>query len=174
MNSSSSIPAPPIQPRGSPRPSQRKVIPFDFAFVDFAAARKSRHSRRPRDYGFFALDADEILGIAHSIPLIETLIAFNERRRLLCGASQSGHYRLAPYRSIRTAPITATAAASTKRSMHQSSPPEAVCLRSNIRIHHSVPSSPESRCRKNHWYIEILKEEIAADPNRPLSPPRLL
>jgi hypothetical protein len=36
--------------------------------------------------------------------------------------------------------------------------------KTQIRIHHSFSSDREARRRKNHWYIEILKEEIAADP----------
>ena len=32
-----------------------------------------------------------------------------------------------------------------------------------IRIDHNFSSDPEARRRKNHWYIEILQEEIAAD-----------
>ena len=34
-----------------------------------------------------------------------------------------------------------------------------------IRIDHNFASDREARRRKNHWYIEILKEEIAADPS---------
>ena len=34
-----------------------------------------------------------------------------------------------------------------------------------IRIDHNFCSDLEARRRKNHWYIEILKEEIAADPS---------
>jgi tetratricopeptide (TPR) repeat protein len=37
--------------------------------------------------------------------------------------------------------------------------------KSGIRIDHSFASDRETRRRKNHWYIEILKEEIAADPS---------
>jgi len=36
--------------------------------------------------------------------------------------------------------------------------------KSDIRIRHSFSSDREARRRKNHWYIQILKEEIAADP----------
>ena len=34
-----------------------------------------------------------------------------------------------------------------------------------IRIGHNFATDPEARRRKNRWYIEILKEEIAADPD---------
>ena len=33
-----------------------------------------------------------------------------------------------------------------------------------IRLHHRFSEDSEARRRKNRWYIEILKEEIAADP----------
>jgi tetratricopeptide (TPR) repeat protein len=36
--------------------------------------------------------------------------------------------------------------------------------KTGIRIDHSFSSDREARRRKNHWYIQILKEEIAADP----------
>jgi tetratricopeptide (TPR) repeat protein len=38
-------------------------------------------------------------------------------------------------------------------------------VKSAIRIDHDFASDPETRRRRNHWYIEILKEEIAADPS---------
>src|SRR5208282_636290 len=38
-------------------------------------------------------------------------------------------------------------------------------LKSAIQIDHTFVSDREARRRKNHWYIEILKEEIAADPS---------
>jgi Flp pilus assembly protein TadD len=36
-------------------------------------------------------------------------------------------------------------------------------IRSATRIDHSFRADPETRRRKNFWYIEILKQEIAAD-----------
>src|ERR1022692_3907938 len=36
--------------------------------------------------------------------------------------------------------------------------------KTGICLDHSFSSDPEARRRKNRWYIEILKEEIAADP----------
>jgi tetratricopeptide (TPR) repeat protein len=37
-------------------------------------------------------------------------------------------------------------------------------LKSEIRLRHNFVSDRETRRRKNFWYIDILKEEIAADP----------
>ena len=42
--------------------------------------------------------------------------------------------------------------------------PGARASRSEIRIYHDFASDPEARRRRNRQYIEILKEEIAADP----------
>jgi glycosyltransferase involved in cell wall biosynthesis len=39
-----------------------------------------------------------------------------------------------------------------------------VLQKTDVRIHHTFASDRESRRRKNHWYIQILNEEIAADP----------
>jgi cytochrome c-type biogenesis protein CcmH/NrfG len=38
-------------------------------------------------------------------------------------------------------------------------------IQTDICIEHKFACSRETRRRKNHWYIEILKEEIAANPN---------
>jgi tetratricopeptide (TPR) repeat protein len=38
-------------------------------------------------------------------------------------------------------------------------------LRTGIRLNHDFASDPQARRRRNLWYIEILKEEIAADPS---------
>jgi hypothetical protein len=38
-------------------------------------------------------------------------------------------------------------------------------LGSDIRIYHDFASDSEARRRKNLWYIEILNEEVAGDPN---------
>jgi Flp pilus assembly protein TadD len=36
--------------------------------------------------------------------------------------------------------------------------------KTGIRIDHNFSTDREARRRRNHWYIQILKEEIAADP----------
>jgi glycosyltransferase involved in cell wall biosynthesis len=138
-----------------------KVIPFDFAFVDFAAARNQALAQATGKW-ILVLDADETLDGA-SLPHIEDLIRTNEN---------AGYYverhnhsttdfavRLFPnrpdyrYRGRVHETIDAAILAAGGR-----------LRRSNIRIDHAVSSDPEGRRRKNHWYIEILKEEIAADP----------
>ncbi len=53
-----------------------EVFPFDFATVDFAAARNCALSRA-RGQWILMLDADEILDPAGG-PMIETLVALNE------------------------------------------------------------------------------------------------
>jgi len=138
-----------------------KVIPFDFAFVDFAAAR-NRALAHATGQWILVLDADETLDRA-CIPVIEDLI---------CTAENAGYYverrnpsatdyavRLFPnrpdyrYRGRVHETVDAAILAAGGR-----------LRRSKIRIHHNFSPDPESRRRKNHWYIEILNEEIAADP----------
>ena len=138
-----------------------KVITFDFAFVDFAAARNHALAQATGKW-ILVLDADETLDSA-SIPLIEDLVAANENAGYYVErhnpATIDHAVRLFPnqpdyrYRGRVHETIDAAILAAGGR-----------LRKSNIRIHHSASSDPESRRRKNHWYIQILNEEIAADP----------
>lgn len=138
-----------------------KVIPYDFSRVDFAAARNQSLANATGKW-ILVLDADERLDRG-SIPAIENLIA---------GGENAGYYverhnpsttdyavRLFPNRPDyryrgrvhETLDGAILAAGGSLR-------------RSAIRIDHALSSDPESRRRKNLWYIGILQEEIAADP----------
>ncbi len=144
-----------------------EVIPFDFTVVDFAAARNHALARA-RGRWILMLDADETLDPA-SVPVIEGLIAgdenagyFLERHNHASGAeSPFTDYvvRLFPnrpchrYRGRVHEIIDASILAG-----------DGQLIKTAIRIDHRFSSDPESRRRRNHWYIEILKEEIAADP----------
>jgi glycosyltransferase involved in cell wall biosynthesis len=144
-----------------------KVIPFDFTFVDFAAARNHALACSSGRW-ILMLDADETLDQA-SAPIVERLIAqdenagyFLERYNHSAGSeSPFTDYvaRLFPnrpnhrYRGRVHEIIDASILAGGGQ-----------LLKSDIRIDHTFSSDRESRRRRNHWYIEILKEEIAADP----------
>jgi len=145
-----------------------KVIPFDFTAVDFAAARNHTLAHASGRW-ILMLDADERLDRA-SAPMIEKLIALDESAGYYAerynhasdSASPTTDYvvRLFPnrpdyrYRGRVHETIDASILSAGGR-----------LLRSGIRIDHSFAPDREARRRKNRWYIEILKEEIAADPS---------
>jgi glycosyltransferase involved in cell wall biosynthesis len=145
-----------------------QVIPFDFTIVDFAAARNHALACA-RGRWILMLDADETLEPT-SIPEIERLVAldenagyFLERHNHSSGSEKSTTdyvVRLFPnrpnyrYRGRVHETVDLSIQSGGGR-----------LLKSGIRIDHNFSSDREARRRKNHWYIEILNEEIAADPN---------
>ena len=144
-----------------------EVVRFDFASVDFAAAR-NRGIERASGRWILVLDADETLDRA-SAPEIERLVGLDENAGYYLerhnhasdSASPTTDYvvRLFPnrpyhrYRGRVHETIDASILSGGGR-----------LRKSGIRIDHSFASDRETRRRKNHWYIEILKEEIAANP----------
>jgi len=145
-----------------------KVIPFDFTVVNFAAAR-NRAIASAAGRWILMLDADETLDPA-SASEIERLIALDENagyflerhNRSSDSETSATDYvvRLFPnrpdyrYRGRVHETIDASILAGGGR-----------LQKTGIRIEHNFSSDREARRRKNHWYIEILKEEIATDPS---------
>lgn len=144
-----------------------QVVAFDFAFVDFAAAR-NRALRSANGRWILALDADETLQPA-SVPLIQSLVARDENagyyfQRLnhhdgaqdatadyavrLFPNRPAYHYRGRVHETIDDSILAAGGR----------------LLRTEIRIDHDFASDPETRRCRNLWYVGILNEEIAADP----------
>ncbi|HEX4227482.1 MAG TPA: glycosyltransferase [Bryobacteraceae bacterium] len=144
------------------------VIPFDFTTVDFSAARNHAIDSAKGRW-VLMLDADETLP-APSVPMIETLIARDENAAYYL--ERHNHWsdsekptvdyvvRLFPnrpdyrYRGRVHETINASIVSGGGR-LHMT----------DIRLNHNFSHDREARRRKNRWYIEILKEEIAADPN---------
>jgi glycosyltransferase involved in cell wall biosynthesis len=143
-----------------------EVVPFDFTRVDFAAARNCALSRA-RCPWILVLDADEVLEPA-GIPAVEELVARNDNagyflerhNRRAENVTRDYVVRLFPnrpeyrYRGRVHETIDASILAGGGK-----------LIKTDIRIDHNFSSDREARQRKNHWYIEILKEEIAADPS---------
>ncbi len=145
-----------------------KVIPFDFTRVDFAAARNCSIAHATGRW-ILVLDADEALD-REGAPMMEEIVARDEnggyylerRNRWSDSETSSTDYvvRLFPnrpeyrYRGRVHETIDASILAAGGR-LH----------RTGIRIDHKFSSDREARRQKNHRYIEILKEEIAADPS---------
>lgn len=144
-----------------------EISSFDFTFVDFAAAR-NRALARARGRWILVLDADEILH-PEDAPLIRDLAAADANagyylQRLNGRGTEDGTtdhvVRLFPnrpdyrYRGRVHETIDAAILAGGGR-----------LVRTAIRIRHDFASNPDSRRRRNLWYIAILNEEIAAHPD---------
>jgi glycosyltransferase involved in cell wall biosynthesis len=138
------------------------VIPFDFAFVDFAAARNRSLSATTNNW-ILVLDADERLGPG-AVPLIQELLARNEN----AGYYVERHNPAGIDYAVRLFPnrfgyrycgrVHETVDASILAGGGR------LC-KSAIRLDHAVSSEGKDARRKNRWYIQILEEEIAADPS---------
>jgi glycosyltransferase involved in cell wall biosynthesis len=144
-----------------------KVTGFDFTRVDFSAARNHALNRATGRW-ILTLDADEVLHPS-SIPLIRELSARDDNagyyfERLNHGVipkpTRDYVVRLFPnrrgyrYRGRVHETVDASLLAGGGR-----------LVPTAARIDHEFVSTPESRRQRNHWYIGILKEEIAADPS---------
>jgi glycosyltransferase involved in cell wall biosynthesis len=145
-----------------------KVLTFDFTVVDFARARNHALSQANGRW-ILVLDADETLQPA-SVPLIHDLIARDENagyyfRRLNHHADAQGS--TADY-AVRLFPNRP--AYRYRGRVHETIDDSILAaggrlLRTGIRMDHDFAHDPEARRRRNLWYIAILNEEIAADPN---------
>ena len=143
------------------------IYPFDFSRTDFAAARNHGLDRASGAW-ILALDADETLH-SESLPLVRGLAAggenagyYFERLNREPGSSRPRSdyvVRLFPnrpdyrYRGRVHETIDAAILAGGGR-----------LLRTEIRIEHDFAPDPEARRQRNLRYIEILNEEISADP----------
>lgn len=150
-----------------------KVSCFDFSTVDFAAARNFGLAQASCQW-ILVLDADEVLE-ARTAPLARRCMDFGgnaghffARRNHYAGSRRfTTDYvvRLFPnrmeyrFRGRVHETVDASILAAGGR-----------LQRSGVFIDHSSSQGEEERRRKNEWYIELLKEELAANPgdDRPL------
>jgi glycosyltransferase involved in cell wall biosynthesis len=144
-----------------------QVAAFDFTFVDFAAARNAALARAAGGW-ILVLDADETLEPA-AAPWIREAVARDENAGYYLervnhhrnAAEDTMDYivRLFPNRPLyrfrgrvhETVDASILAGGGRLR-------------RTGIRIHHDFAGDPERRRQRNLRYIEILREEIAGDP----------
>src|SRR5580704_15207839 len=147
-----------------------QVIPFDFAKVDFAAAR-NRAIECASGQWILVLDADESLDRAGA-PMVEELVARGENAGYFLERHNHSH---SPDASTSTTDYVVRLFSNRPGYRYRGRVHETIdnailagsgrLHKTDIRIDHNFASDPEARRRKNHWYIGILQEEIAADPS---------
>jgi glycosyltransferase involved in cell wall biosynthesis len=145
-----------------------KSVAFDFATPNFAAARNHGLAHATGDW-ILVLDADETLHPT-AASAIRDLIARNEN---------TGYYFERHNHTVRAVTPNIDYAVRLfpnrpefrfRGRVHETIDASllgagASLRKTQIRIDHNFSTDPDSRRRRNRRYIEILLEEIAADPN---------
>jgi glycosyltransferase involved in cell wall biosynthesis len=151
-----------------------EVIPFDFRIVDFAAARNHAIAHASGRW-ILMLDADETLDRA-TAPILDRLVALDENVGYFLERHNHSSDSLHSPGSLGTTRDYVVRLFPNRPShryrgrVHETIDASILCSgghlrKTAIRIDHTFASDREARRRKNHWYIQILKEEIAADPS---------
>jgi glycosyltransferase involved in cell wall biosynthesis len=145
-----------------------EVVPFDFSVVDFAGARNFAIARA-RGNWVLMLDGDETLEAAGAA--IVSQLAAKERNagyflERLNRSSESEK----PFTDFVVRLFPKLPHVQYRGRVHETADASILAgggklIRTAIRIDHWFRADAETRRRKNRWYIEILQEEIAADPS---------
>lgn len=144
-----------------------QVIPFDFTRVDFAAARNCAIDHA-RGRWILMLDADENLDPAGAAE-IEKLAAEDRNAGYFLERVNHSTEEEKPFTDHVVRLFPKRLGVRYRGRVHETVDASILAgggklIRTGIRIDHRFRSDRESRRRKNLWYIEILKEELAADP----------
>jgi glycosyltransferase involved in cell wall biosynthesis len=144
-----------------------RVFPLDFSFVDFAAARNFAiaNARHP---WVLMLDADEALDAA-SVPEVEKLVALSRNAGYFLERHNYWGHADSPTVDYVVRLFPNKAAYRYRGRVHETIDASILANggaleQAGIRLQHRFSEDSEARRRKNRWYIEILKEEIARDP----------
>jgi glycosyltransferase involved in cell wall biosynthesis len=145
-----------------------EVIPFDFSVVDFAAARNCAIAHA-RGRWILMLDADETLDPAGA-PLIEKLVAEDQNAGYFLERANHSAENEEPFVDHVVRLFPNRPHVRYRGRVHETVDASILAgggklIRTDIRIDHRFRADGDARRRKNHWYIEILKEEIAANPS---------
>jgi len=144
-----------------------EVIPFDFTVVDFAGAR-NRAIERAHGQWILMLDADETLDPA-GVPEIERLVAEERNAGYFLERLNYSTAKEKPFADHVVRLFPKRPGIRYRGRVHETVDASILAgggklIPTSIRIDHRFRSDADSRRRRNLWYIEILKEEIEADP----------
>jgi glycosyltransferase involved in cell wall biosynthesis len=144
-----------------------RVAPFDFRVVDFAAARNFAIAQATGQW-ILMLDADETLADGGAAA-IEKLVAEDRDAGYFLERVNRSTEIEKPFTDYVVRLFPNRPGIRYRGRVHETVDASIVAgggklIQTGIRIDHRFRADEETRRRKNHWYIEILREEIAADP----------
>jgi glycosyltransferase involved in cell wall biosynthesis len=140
---------------------------FDFTAVDFAGARNCAIGRARGEW-ILMLDADETLAPGGAAG-IETLAAEGLNAGYFLERVNRSSETEKPFTDYVVRLFPNRPGIRYRGRVHETVDASILAargklIRTGIRIDHRFRADAETRRRKNRWYVEILKEEIAADP----------
>jgi len=143
------------------------VLTFDFTNADFAAARNHALAHATGEW-ILGLDADETLHPTGA-PVIQNLTADNENTGYYLERHNHSAGSAAPNIDYAVRLFPNRPEFRFRGRVHETIDASILhaggrLRKTQIRLDHNFSTDLESRRRRNRWYIDILLEEIAADP----------